>query len=95
MCLYNEICDNADEMFTLEQDEDFTCQFSVEGFSRLRGLITEPFEEPFDAVHCTGAYTGYTNRPGGTREYLDGTFESGEEKGSFCSNKAYDRALTV
>jgi len=39
VCLYSMICANADELFRIEQDEDWHCVVSPAGFRRLQRLL--------------------------------------------------------
>jgi hypothetical protein len=56
VCLFNEICENGKDLFTLGREEEFTCQFSEWRFNGLRDLLLSGFEEPTDSRKCTNSH---------------------------------------
>jgi len=39
VCLFAQVCENADEMFRVEQGNPFYCDFSATGLEELRGWL--------------------------------------------------------
>ena len=41
MCLFSQVCSNADELFEVEEGEPFRCDFDRSGFDALRTMLLE------------------------------------------------------
>jgi len=54
VCIYAEVCENADEMFKISAGDTFRCIFSAERMKRLQEIIQEPFViSPGNAFECS------------------------------------------
>ena len=53
VCIFNQICRNRDELFTVGVGEPFHCDFSEEQFRDLQKMLLEPWREPSGAMKCT------------------------------------------
>lgn len=54
ICLFNQVCENNFELFTLDKGQNFICKFSAERFAELEAIIrTPPLPEPTSTLHCT------------------------------------------
>jgi len=55
VCLFNELCYNGHELFTLAEGEEFICKFDENGLRELQGiLLQEPVYDPPGAWECRG-----------------------------------------
>ena len=41
VCLFSQVCLNGAQLFQLDDYEDFACEFSTDGFHRLRRWLLE------------------------------------------------------
>jgi len=58
VCLFNQICTNGDELFRLNEGQDFVCELSVPRFRQLqRTLLKAPHEAP-GTQQCVGRAKG-------------------------------------
>lgn len=53
-CLFNEICENKEELFSLEEGDVFICQFSETGFRQLQSLLLTKPQPDLHATQCNG-----------------------------------------
>ena len=51
-CLFNEICTNGRDLFSLKPGDTFECDFSLEGFQELQKILLSPFHEPANLEPC-------------------------------------------
>ena len=47
VCLFNQICSNGPDLFRLGVGEQFTCDFSTDGFDELRLILSHPVAPEF------------------------------------------------
>ena len=52
VCLFNQICTNGAELFTLDEGQEWTCAFDPKLFRELQAIITVPPVFPEDAEEC-------------------------------------------
>ncbi|KAL1524411.1 hypothetical protein AB1Y20_019306 [Prymnesium parvum] len=55
ICMYNEICDNGDDIFKLSTGEPFQCELSERRFHQLKDVLLEEWEEPPHSKRCAGS----------------------------------------
>uniref|UniRef100_A0A7S3C2S7 Uncharacterized protein n=1 Tax=Haptolina ericina TaxID=156174 RepID=A0A7S3C2S7_9EUKA len=66
-CLFNEICENGDALFSLSHGAVFKCDFSEARFLELQQLLLSPWHEPDDIEDCWESKTCIeTDGPGKT-----------------------------
>lgn len=53
-CLFAQICENSDELFSVGVLEPFRCKFSRSRFAELQRKLTQGPRIPSDAKGCTG-----------------------------------------
>ena len=53
VCIFNQICRNHEDLFTLNAGDVFHCDFSEESFHDLQKILLSPWSEPKDAMKCT------------------------------------------
>lgn len=54
VCIFNHLCTNGKEMFSINPGGLFTCNFSRERFASLQSMLLSSIgPEPKDAVRCT------------------------------------------
>jgi hypothetical protein len=58
VCLFNQICENGEDLFRLDEGQDFECQLSESRFRKLqRTLLKQPHEAP-GTQQCFGRAKG-------------------------------------
>ena len=53
VCVFNQVCRNREDLFTLNAGDTFHCDFSEEYFHDLQGILLSPWSEPKEAMQCT------------------------------------------
>ena len=53
VCIFNQICRNHEDLFTMNVGDVFHCDFSEEHFHDLQKILLSPWSEPKDAMSCT------------------------------------------
>ena len=56
-CIFSQICDNGDDVFSLKVGDPFECRFSTTRFRELQELLLSPWSEPAGAEQCTSSKT--------------------------------------
>lgn len=74
ICLFNQICENKQELFELVVGQEFVCDFSPTRFAELETIIRTPaLPEPQGTLQCTmdgGKHLDHLIPPGALRESI-------------------------
>jgi len=54
VCIYNQICSNGEELFALDELEDWQCQYDTARFDELQRLLTSPYSDAGEDVCWRG-----------------------------------------
>lgn len=55
VCLFAQICENGEDLFSMKVGDPFECIFSATRFSELQELLLSPWSEPTGTEQCTAA----------------------------------------
>lgn len=100
-CLFNEICNNREELFSLGVGDSFVCDFSEKGFNELQRILLSPWHEPAGLELCWESKTCIELSSPGDRPTCDQCYRVNNGPGDcsalpgcdnnlcgFCSNES-------